>query len=120
MIRLANVRYRKKKRKGTGKKKKNVASIAHCTCPSGYAGIRCERCQHGYSQYPLCKLIAKKSCKIPCNNGYCDTIHGICRCNSGYKPPQCLTVVSSPPIKSGIQDEKKKHRVRSTRWKNKT
>jgi len=58
-----------------------------CTCKSNVAGRRCNKCNVGYSGFPLCR---KCSCDA---NGVtadvCDQRTGICMCKPNVEGPQC-------------------------------
>lgn len=57
-----------------------------CTCHSGFAGERCERCAVGYQGYPAC---AKDFCYKNACSGHGTCVNGVCVCRQGYAGSTC-------------------------------
>ncbi|GEM_PF-1556124 len=61
-----------------------------CTCKTGYAGAKCDKCAAGYVGFPTCII-------DPCSNvdcgagGTCDPKTGACACKTGFVGPICGT-----------------------------
>ena len=79
--------------------------VCNCTCPTNFAGMRCEKCSAGFRAYPVCYDNCS-NVEVSCNN-HAKTVSGlypdclctclpnyagmVCeQCSSGYSPyPQC-------------------------------
>uniref|UniRef100_A0A9J8AVS3 Laminin, alpha 3 n=2 Tax=Cyprinus carpio TaxID=7962 RepID=A0A9J8AVS3_CYPCA len=67
----------------------SVGDEFKCSCKSGYAGVRCERCALGYYGNPLVKRGSCQPCD--CDHGYiCDPLTGDCYEADDPKTGDCL------------------------------